>query len=123
MGRRIFALAAAVVLALVGAVLLSGLTAAFNQSVLDNPQISPSTQERLAAATEEGIAFVPTSTVETQLAKAGVQAGEAKAIASSYDDSQITALKIALLAVAIFVVGSFWLTGALPGRPLVTDST
>lgn len=109
--------------ALVGAVLISGLTAAFSHSVVDNPQISPPTQERLAAATEEGIAFVPTSTVEAQLAKSGVEAGEAKAIASGYDEAQITALKIALLAVAAFVVASFWLTGALPGRPLVSGST
>jgi MFS family permease len=104
--------------ALVGAVLISGLTAAFNHSVLDNPQVSPPTQERLAAATEQGIDFVPTATVEAQLDKAGTQPQEAKAIATSYDDSQITALKIALLSVALFAVVSFWFTDALPARPL-----
>jgi EmrB/QacA subfamily drug resistance transporter len=108
--------------ALVGAVLLSGLTAAFNQSVVDNPQISPPTEERLAVATEQGIEFVPTAAVETQLDKAGVQPQEAQAIASGYDDAQISALKVALLSVAIFAVVSFWFTGALPNRPMVAGS-
>ncbi len=106
--------------ALVGAVLLSGLTGAFDRTVVDNPQISPPTQQRLAAATEEGIAFVPTATVETQLEKAGAPPQEAEAIAASYDDSQITALKIALLSVAAFVVASFWFTRALPATPMVS---
>jgi hypothetical protein len=105
--------------ALVGAVLLGGLTGAFNGSVADNPQISPPTQERIAAATEQGISFVPTSTVEAQLADAGVSPTEAAAISSGYDNSQIDALKIALLSVAAFVVGSFWFTRALPDRPMV----
>jgi EmrB/QacA subfamily drug resistance transporter len=106
--------------ALVGAVLLGGLTGAFNQSVVDNPQISPPTQERIAAATEQGISFVPTSSVETQLSDAGISPGETAAIAGGYDDAQIDALKIALLSVAIFVVGSFWFTRALPGEPMVS---
>lgn len=105
--------------ALVGAVLISGLTGAFSDSVADNPAISPATQQRLDAATEQGISFVPTSEVEAQLAKADVPTAEAKAIASNYDDAQIDALKIALLSVAAFVVGSFWLTRSLPDTPMV----
>jgi len=109
--------------ALVGAVLLGGLTGAFNKSVVDNPQISPPTQERLADATEEGIAFVPTATVEAQLAEAGVKPQEAEAIATGYDDAQIDALKVALLSVAAFVVASFWFTRALPAEPMVGQET
>jgi MFS family permease len=105
--------------ALVGAVLLSGLTGAFTDSIADNPQISAPTEQRLAAATEQGIEFVPTATVEAQLEDAGVEAHEVQAIASSYDESQITALKVALLSVAAFAVASFWFTRALPARPLV----
>ncbi|HJX32637.1 MAG TPA: MFS transporter, partial [Solirubrobacterales bacterium] len=105
--------------ALVGAVLLSGLTGAFNSSVVDNPQVSPQTQERIAAATEQGIAFVPSSTVEAKLDEARVRPREATAIVDSYDEAQIKALKVALLSVAIFVVASFWFTRALPDRPLV----
>jgi EmrB/QacA subfamily drug resistance transporter len=105
--------------ALVGAVLLSGLTGAFNSSVVDNPQISAKTQQQLAAATEPGIAFVPTSTVEAKLDESRVRPHEATAIAGSYDEAQIEALKVALLSVAIFVVASFWFTRALPDRPLV----
>lgn len=105
--------------ALVGAVLLSGLTGAFNDSVADNPQISPPTQERLAAATEEGIAFVPTATVEAQLAKANVAPQEAQAIATGYDDAQIDALKVALLSVAIFALASLFFTRSLPAEPMV----
>ncbi len=105
--------------ALVGAVLLGGLTGAFNSSVAGNPRISPPTQERIAAVTEQGISFVPTSEVESQLAKAGVSRGETAAISRGYDDAQIDALKIALLSVAAFVVGSFWFTRALPDEPMV----
>jgi len=104
--------------ALVGAVLLGGLTGAFTNSIADNPRISTATEQRLAAATEQGIEFVPTAEVEAQLEEAGVQQQEVDAIASSYDDAQITALKVALLSVAIFVVASFWFTRALPDRPL-----
>jgi Na+/melibiose symporter-like transporter len=109
--------------ALVGAVLLGGLTGAFNQSIADNPQISPATQERVAAATEEGIAFVPTATVEAQLADAGVKPQEAGAIATGYDDAQIDALKVALLSVAIFVLASFFFTRSLPADPMVSEVT
>lgn len=108
--------------ALVGAVLLSGLTGAFTNSVVDNPQISPPTRERLAMATEEGIELVPSATVEAELEKAGVPPREAKAIVDSYDDSQIVALKVALLSVAAFVVASFWFTRALPDRPMVAPT-
>lgn len=108
--------------ALVGAVLLSGLTASFNDHVVDNPQISSSTQQRLSAATEQGIAFVPSSEVEAKLARSHVGPREASAIVDGYDQAQIEALKVALLSVAIFVVASFWFTRALPGEPLVRDS-
>ncbi len=109
--------------ALVGAVLLSGLTAAFDDSVAANPRISPPTQERLAAATEQGISFVPTAEVESQLAKAGIAPDEVSAISSGYDDAQVEALKIALLSVAAFVVGSFWFTKTLPDRPMVRQTS
>ena len=105
--------------ALVGAVLLSGLTGSFNTKVADNPAVSPPTQQRLAAATEEGISFVPTAEVEAQVAKASVPPDEVEAIADGYDQAQVDALKIALLSVAIFVVGSFWFTRALPADPMV----
>ena len=108
--------------ALVGAMLLIGLTGAFNKSILDNPQVSRPTQERIAAATEQGIAFVPSATVEAKLDQAGLRAREASAIVDSYDESQIKALKVALLSVAIFVVASFWFTRALPDRPMVGRS-
>lgn len=104
--------------ALVGAVLLTGLTGAFQKSVEDNPRIDPPTRERLAAATEEGVEFVPTATVEAKLEQAGASPQEVQEIAAGYDDSQILALRVALLAVAAFVVVSFWFTRALPGRPL-----
>jgi EmrB/QacA subfamily drug resistance transporter len=105
--------------ALVGAVLLSGLAGAFNDSVAANPEISSPTEQRIAAATEQGIDFVPTTEVEAQLTDAGASPAEVDAISSSYDDAQIDALKIALLSVAVFVVGSFWFTRALPAEPMV----
>jgi EmrB/QacA subfamily drug resistance transporter len=105
--------------ALVGAVLLSGLTGAFSDSVAADPQISPATQQRLSAATEEGITFVPTATVEAQLAGAGVKPQEAEAIATSYDDAQIDALKVALLSVAAFALLSLFFTRSLPAEPMV----
>lgn len=107
--------------ALVGAVLLIGLTGAFSDSVTASPDVSPATQQRLAAATEEGISFVPTATVEAQLAKAGVKPQEAEAIATSYDDAQINALKVALLSVAIFALASLFFTRSLPAEPMVTQ--
>jgi EmrB/QacA subfamily drug resistance transporter len=108
--------------ALVGAVLLSGLTGAFNDSVVENPRISPQTQERIASATEQGIAFVPSSSVEATLDEARVRPREASAIVDSYNDAQIDALKVALLSVAAFVLLSFWFTRALPARPMVAPT-
>jgi EmrB/QacA subfamily drug resistance transporter len=105
--------------ALVGAVLLIGLNGAFQSSIEDNAKISQPTQERLAAATEEGVEFVPTVTVEAKLEKSGAPPGEVEEITAGYEDSQILALKVALLAVAAFVVVSLWFTRTLPDRPLV----
>lgn len=105
--------------ALVGAVLLSGLGGALNKSVVNDPKISPPTRERIAAASEQGISFVPSSTVEANLAEANLSPTEASAIVASYSRAQITALKVALLSVAVFVLISFCFTPALPDRPMV----
>ncbi len=105
--------------ALIGAIMLGALSGGFAERVAQNPAISPDVQSALTElATTQGLDVLPVAQVEDQLLAAGVPADEAAAIADDYAVAQVDALKVALLAVAIFAVLGLWFTRRLPDHAL-----
>ena len=102
--------------ALIGAVLIAGLTNGFVQRIEENPAIPEPVRERVAELAEEGIPIVPVADVEQAAVDAGLPADQARALAQDYGDAQLQGLKRAIGAVAMFALLSLWFTRGLPGR-------
>jgi hypothetical protein len=104
--------------ALIGAVLISGLIASFTAKVEDNPEFSSVVNEQVGIAVEGGVSFVSTDEVEAQADTLGIPADETEALVASYSESQLTALKTALLVAGLIVLAALPATRRLPAQPL-----
>jgi EmrB/QacA subfamily drug resistance transporter len=104
--------------ALIGAILLTSLTGAFDRNITDNPDLPGKVRNEVAAQTQAGIPFLPASQARSELERRGVSDAETKALTETYADAELTALKAALGGVAAIVVLSFWATRRLPAEPL-----
>ena len=104
--------------ALIGAVLLTGLTAGFHDRIQANPAISSQTKQQVVAATPKGVPVVSDPEVKTALTQAGVSAAESDAIAKDYADAQLQALKTSLLVASLMVFVALVASRKLPGEPL-----
>ena len=103
--------------ALIGAILLGAMTAAFVSAIETNPAIPDEVRVQLTErATSSGLEVVPVAQVEAALIEAGVPADQATAISADYATSQLQGLKVALFAVAIFAVLATWFTRRLPNE-------
>lgn len=101
--------------ALIGAVLMAGMTGAFVDSVEQNPAVPPDVSAQIATvATEGGLEVVPVAQVESELVAAGLPADQASAVASDYGAAQLAGLRRAMGAVALFAVLALWFTRRLP---------
>ena len=114
-------LGAALGTAMIGAVLLAGLTSNFHSSLTENPGLSKQTQQAVLDATKDGVPTAAVSTVEAELAKTSIPADQQQELVSDYTDAELLALKQALLAAGFFVLVGFWFAGRLPGEPLVVE--
>jgi Na+/melibiose symporter-like transporter len=107
-------LGAALGTALIGAVLITGLGTSFTNSVESNPQISDEVSQQVGVRLESGVTFLPSSDVESAANEAGLDQSTIDAVVTSYEDSQLQALKTALLFAAFIELAAFWATGRLP---------
>jgi EmrB/QacA subfamily drug resistance transporter len=102
--------------ALIGAVVITGLVAAFSANVTGDPQISNAVQEQVGVRLESGVSFVSTDQVRRAAEEAGVGAAETDALVAHYADAQLQALKTGLLIAALLSCAAFLATGNLPKR-------
>jgi Na+/melibiose symporter-like transporter len=105
--------------ALIGAIVLTLLTATFVGSVANDPRISANVKSSLEA--RSGVVFVNSGEVEQAAADAGLPQEEVDAIVEAYEDSQLLALKIGLLAAAFIALGALPLTRNLPRGKLAGE--
>ena len=109
--------------ALIGAILLTGLTTGLQQRVLADPTIPTNVQQRIVSSTKAGVQIVSEPAALQYLEDAGLPPAEAKAIAEHYSQAQLSALKEALFGVVILVLISFAFTHDLPhGKPAGDDA-
>jgi EmrB/QacA subfamily drug resistance transporter len=104
--------------ALIGAVLITGLVSAFSTNVTSNPDVSEQAQQEVGIALEGQVSFVSADDVRESATSAGLEDADVDAVVSSYQDSQLEALKTALLVAGFIVLASFAGTRQLPRRPI-----
>jgi len=104
--------------AIIGSILLTSLTGAFNSHVADSPDLPAHVRSEVESATKDGLEFVPASSVEQVVRNRGASKQVAAELTSAYGDAQVLALKAALGGVAVAMVLGFWATRRLPDQPL-----
>ncbi|MFM7069581.1 MAG: MFS transporter, partial [Actinomycetes bacterium] len=109
--------------ALIGAIVIAGLSGALGRLVTDNPAISQPVKDQVGVAANAGVEFVNRSQAQTAVDQAGVPAAEADALLNDYEEAQLHALKAGLLAAAIVTLGAIGLTRDLPTTPLSPAAT
>lgn len=102
--------------ALLGAIVISGLLAAFSANVADHPRLSADVKQQVELRLSSGGSFVAADQVRTTADEAGLEPAAVDAVVESYEDAQLSALKIAFLVAGFLVLASFWTTHNLPGR-------
>jgi MFS family permease len=102
--------------ALIGAIVLSGLTSTFVTTVQGDERISTEVAAQVGVAAESGVDFVSSSDIEAAAQAAGLDAPTTAAVVDDYETAQLVALKAGLLAAALIALASLASTGNLPAR-------
>jgi EmrB/QacA subfamily drug resistance transporter len=100
--------------ALIGALVLTGLTGAFVANIEDDARISDEVAGQVSVAVGSGIDFVDSGQVEAAVDDAGVPVDEGAAIVDDYEQAQLQSLKAGLLAAAVLALISLASTSGLP---------
>ncbi len=100
--------------AVLGAIVITGLITAFSSKVESDPRISSEVNEQVQDNLSSGGSFIAAAEVETIATEEGLDPKTVEALVDNYEDSQLDALKTALLFAAFLVVGAFFTTRRLP---------
>lgn len=109
--------------ALIGAIVLAGLTSTFVAKVEADARISSEVAAQVGVAVESGGDFVPATQVEAAAKEAGVDEATTAAIVDDYEQAQLRALKAGLLAAALIAFASLAFTRDLPHGPPIPALT
>jgi MFS family permease len=100
--------------ALLGAIVITGLIAAFTTNIAADPRISDDVGSQVQVKVSAGASFVSSAEVRAGAEAAGVDPATVDALVENYEDAQLKALKTAFLFAAFLVLASFWTTRRLP---------
>jgi EmrB/QacA subfamily drug resistance transporter len=100
--------------ALIGAIVISLLIAAFDANVAKDPQIAEPVKKQVGIALEGNVSFVSSDAVEQASTEAGVDPATTATLVEHYENAQLTSLKTGLLVAGFIVVAGFFATGRLP---------
>jgi hypothetical protein len=102
--------------ALLGAIVITGLIAAFTSKIVDDPRVSSDVSEQVEVHLSAGGSFVASDEVRAEATAAGLDPATTDALVENYEDAQLAALKTAFLFAAFLTLVSFWSTRRLPSR-------
>jgi hypothetical protein len=108
-------LGASIGTALIGSVLLIGLTNGFQERIAVAEGLPEPVRQQVLSASASGIDIIPVDEAEQLIIDAGLTPDQAAVVASSYGDAQIDGLRDALLIVALLALAAFWFTRRIPG--------
>ena len=100
--------------ALLGAIVLSGLTTQFVDTVSSDERISSEVSEQVGVAVGSGIDFVSADQIGAAAQEAGLDEPTTEALVDDYESAQLLALKSGLLAAAFLALLSLAFTRDLP---------
>ncbi|WP_206053978.1 MFS transporter [Nocardioides iriomotensis] len=104
--------------ALIGAIVLSGLTTAFVSNISSDQRISDTVAEQVGVAVGSGVDFVSADQVATAAREAGLDEPTTEALVDDYEAAQLQSLKAGLLAAAFLALLSAAFTKDLPHEAL-----
>ncbi|MCU0267608.1 MAG: MFS transporter [Acidimicrobiales bacterium] len=104
--------------ALIGAIVLTGLVRTFVVDVQADERISAEVQDAVTVAVEGPVSFVASSDVRQAAEEAGISPAEVDALVEDYEESQLRALETGLLISAFIAAGALLFTGGLPTKVL-----
>ncbi len=107
-------LGSAVGVALIGAIVLSGLVTNLLAQVDDDPRIPATVAEQTEVAVSAGVSFVSSAEVRARVEAAGLDAQVVDALVADYEAAQLFALKTGLLACALLALAAFPASRQLP---------
>ncbi len=102
--------------ALLGAIVITGLIAAFTANVAEDPQISKDVSETIELRLSAGGSFVAADEVQAAASAEGLDPQTTATVVDNYEDAQLEALKTALLFAAFLSLAAFWATRRLPAQ-------
>jgi Na+/melibiose symporter-like transporter len=100
--------------ALIGAIVLTGLTGVFMSQIEGDQRISAQVASQVTVAVEPGVDFLSSAQVTAAAQKAGLDEATTMALVDDYEAAQITSLKAGLLATALLALASLAFTKDLP---------
>jgi EmrB/QacA subfamily drug resistance transporter len=109
--------------ALIGAIVLAGLTAGFVNKVEDDPKVADEVAAQVGVAAGTGIDFVAADQIDAAAQQAGLDQATSQALVDDYEQAQLQALKAGLLAAALLAFLSLAFTRELPHEDPRRDTT
>ena len=104
--------------ALIGAIVLAGLTGVFVSKIQSDERIHQEVSTQISVNAGTGIDFVSSSQIEAAAKEAGLDAPTTAAIVDDYEQAQLKSLKVGFLAAAALALVSLAFTRDLPhARP------
>ena len=104
--------------ALIGAIVLIGLTSTFISNVQHDPRISADVSAQVGVAAGSNTNFVSSTQIEAAAKKAGLDDATTAALVDDYEAAQLRSLKAGLLAASLLALISLGFTRELPhSRP------
>jgi MFS family permease len=103
--------------ALIGAIVLTGLTSAVVTTVSSDQRISSEVSAQVGLAVESGIDFVSAEQVQAAAEEAGLDQPTTAALVEDYGKAQLTSLKVGLLTAALLALLALMSTRELPHDP------
>jgi EmrB/QacA subfamily drug resistance transporter len=102
--------------ALLGAVVITGLIAAFSNNVAADPDVPKDVKQQVEIRLGGDVSFVASEEVRDGATEAGLESETVNSLVENYEDAQLDALKTAFLFAALIVLASFWAARRLPTR-------
>jgi len=100
--------------ALIGAVVLTGLTNVFVSNIESDPRLSEQVAAQATTAVQSGIDFVSSDQIAAAAQQAGLDEASTTALVDDYEAAQLRALKTGLLGAALLALFSLPFTRELP---------
>ena len=104
-------------MALIGAIVLTGLTSAFITTIESDQRISAEVSAQVGVAVENGLDFVSDNQVQAAAEKAGLDPATTAALVEDYSKAQLGSLKVGLFTAALLALLALMSTRDLPHDP------